>query len=896
MAWVGIQRSGLWVSALVAVSLAAIVVAGGMWLSAGPGGASRARAASHPALSSLPLAARGPVSAALGRDDPAYRVRAAAPGLSAVNGAQGLRVSFDRAGVLVRSGSSRLSLALAASGAGGRMHAVGAVAPRARGNRVVYAHGAVSEWYANGPLGLEQGFTVARALAGADGGGTLTLSLAVAGDLRPALSAGGQALSFHTAAGAAVLAYRGLVATDARGRTLPARLSLAGDRVLVGVQTRGASYPVRIDPFVQQAQLTASDGAAEDYLGYSVAVDGSTIVAGAPDHSVGGQPQQGAVYVFFAAPGGWTNGTQTAELTASDGNAYDRLGESVAISGSTIVAGTPDRTIGGSSLQGAVYVFSEPAGGWANATQIAELTASDGARVDSLGGSVAVDGSTIVAGASGHAVGANSSQGAVYVFSEPAGGWGNGTQSAELIASDGATYDALGGSVAVSGSTIAAGATGHGAATEKGAVYLFSKPAGGWANGTQTAELTASDAVVGDELGSSVALDGSTIAAGAINRHGGRGAVYVFSEPPGGWANGTQTAELTASDSAAGDGLGRSVAADGSMIVGGAPWHTVSGKTQQGAVYVFSEPAGGWRNATHTAVTGTPGAAYDSMGFGVAMSGQVIVAGAVSHWVGSNAAQGAAYVFGYAPQPIVTSVAPDNGPVAGGNAVTINGTNFQPGASVTFGSAPATGVTFISSTQLTAVAPADSPGSVNVRVSTQGGPSASANRNLYAYGPPMNISFPPTSGITGSRVTISGTAFAPGMVVQFGTLKSTGVKFLSGTQLTATVPNGDPGPSPITVSDGQGSATSTSQFTPTLSVTGFSPSRGAPGTVVTIYGLGFNGNSVAAFNGTPAATTFTSPTRLQATIPADATSGRITITNTTAPTGTVSSAAKFKVT
>src|SRR6202008_1659561 len=107
---------------------------------------------------------------------------------------------------------------------------------------------------------------------------------------------------------------------------------------------------------------------------------------------------------------------------ASDALAFDNLGASVAVSGNTIVAGTPFHKVGGNAYQGAVYVFTEPVGGWSPAIQAAELTASNGAENDNLGWSVAVSGDTIVAGAIQH-----DGQGAVYVFTKPGGGWANGT-------------------------------------------------------------------------------------------------------------------------------------------------------------------------------------------------------------------------------------------------------------------------------------------------------------------------------------------------------------------------------------------------------------------------------------------------------------------------------------
>lgn len=163
----------------------------------------------------------------------------------------------------------------------------------------------------------------------------------------------------------------------------------------------------------------------------------------------------------------------------------------------------------------------------------------------------------------------------------------------------------------------------------------------------------------------------------------------------------------------------------------------------------------------------------------------------------------------------------------------------------------------------------------------------------YAYGPPTVSSFTPTSGITGSTVTINGTSFVPGATVKFGALASPSVIFMSGTQIKATVPNGAV-TGKISVTTAAGTATSTSNFTVTLSITGFSPTSGPTGTVVTITGVGFNSSSSVKFNGTVASSVVhVSSTQLKATLPSTATTGPISVTNTTTPTGTVRSAANY---
>ncbi len=267
---------------VLVVLLALVAAAAGGGLGGGSRGlAARAAGSRGTGWQSVPLAARGPVSAGLGAVEPGYRVHRAGGGLLAVNGAQRLRARFAPGAVAVSSGGGWFGLRLVGVGLGGSLRTVGSVVPVARGNRVSYVRPGVREWYANGPLGLEQGFTVARPAG--NRGGVLRLSMALSGDLRASLSGGARGLLFARA-GRTVVAYRDLVAADARGRALPAWLELGRGRVEIRVAVTGAAFPVRIDPLAQQAKLTASDGATNNWLGSSVAVsaDGSTVVAGAP--------------------------------------------------------------------------------------------------------------------------------------------------------------------------------------------------------------------------------------------------------------------------------------------------------------------------------------------------------------------------------------------------------------------------------------------------------------------------------------------------------------------------------------------------------------------------------------------------------------------------------------
>ena len=636
-------------------------------------------------LSALPVAARGVVARTLGAHDRRWLAHEVEGGFVLGNRNAAVRASFSPGSAIVSSGTVSWSLGLRGYGYGARLHAVRPAPPTARANRVVYRRGGVAEWYAGGPAGVEQGFTLTRPPSGSRAG-PLTLSI---GRLPQGVTARVEADHrglVLAAGGRDLLRYGNLFASDAHGRSLPARVELSGGRLRLSIDDRGAQYPLRVDPLVDVAKLTASGGGLGDQLGYSVAVsgDGSTAVAGAPAATVDSDANRGLVYVFTKPGGNWADISQTATLDAFGGAVDDGLGSSVAISadGSKVVAGAPHSLSG----SGSAYVFARPAGGWSGATeQLATLTASDAAANDLLGSSIAVsgDGSTVAAGAPEAKIGANEGQGAAYVFTQPGGGWGSGAQpqhqAAKLTASDGAANDGLGGdnggnAIAVSndGSTVAAGAATATTTVEcfppdpctnvfgPGAVYVFARPGGGWSNGTQTAKLTASDGHGNDRFGDAVAMsgDGSTIVAGAQLAVGStgnsqQGAVYVFVRPGGGWSTGTQTAKLTAHDGQGTDKLGRSVAvsSDASTIVAGAYFATVGSNASQGKVYLFTRPAGGWATGTDQGeLTAADGAPSDELGFSVATAsdGSTIVAGA-RFASPVQSLQGAAYVFASAP-------------------------------------------------------------------------------------------------------------------------------------------------------------------------------------------------------------------------------------------------------
>jgi trimeric autotransporter adhesin len=150
----------------------------------------------------------------LGDDERAYWAVQSGDTVVLSNAGQDLRARFSPDGAVIGTDGGRVGLRLAGYG-GARLRAVGAAVHRAQANRVVYQHGGIQEWYDNGPLGLEQGFTIAARPAG-NTAGQLTLTLVLSGDARGSLSAAGDSVTFGLPGGS--LAYQGLAAADGRGR------------------------------------------------------------------------------------------------------------------------------------------------------------------------------------------------------------------------------------------------------------------------------------------------------------------------------------------------------------------------------------------------------------------------------------------------------------------------------------------------------------------------------------------------------------------------------------------------------------------------------------------------------------------------------------------------------
>jgi hypothetical protein len=373
-------------------------------------------------------------------------------------------------------------------------------------------------------------------------------------------------------------------------------MALEGDRLAVGVPDDDSPWGDAGSVYLfernhgepegwgQVAKLTASDPGSSSYLGAAVALDGDTVVAGAPG------AYTDAAYIFERqADGQWV---ETAKLTRPTYSDTDTFGNSVAIEGDTVFVGSVGDNEKG-VWAGAVWVFERHTAGSPQWRLVAKLTAQSPTPDARLGYPSVVEGGILAAGAA-HDSEKGWQAGAVHIFEEDeSGAW---VEVAKLTASDGVFGDRLGGSVAISGTTVIAGA-----AQESdegylaGAAYVFERDgSGAW---EEVAKLTASDAELGDWFGTSVAIYGGLAVVGALyeSQLGVRsGAAYLFQrQADRSWV---EVAKLKASDGADLHEFGRSVAAGPSTAIVGADLDDDAG-LYSGSAYVFLEREVGLRLA-----------------------------------------------------------------------------------------------------------------------------------------------------------------------------------------------------------------------------------------------------------------------------------------------------------
>jgi hypothetical protein len=469
-----------------------------------PFGWSLSASASH-GLGALPAAADSVVSGALGAGDRAFWVRARRGGLVASNAADGLRSSFSSAGVAINTKGDSLSLRLASVTEGGRSVSLRLSEPTAHRNRVVSSGPGVSQWFLNGPLGLEQGFTLSRPSQAAAGSESVRLALATAGSLRPQLADGSGAVDLVNTSGATVLRYSGLTVTDRKGRPVPARLQVNGTRIVIAVAPVPASaYPLRVDPFV------------------ALSGDGTTAVVTAPDDGIYDPgvafAPQGAVFMFAKSGSTWTQ--QGPKISVPSG--YYDIGVYVAVSanGNTaLVSGSDNNEFQYGSApypQPVSFVLSRSGSSWAISATLNQGR-TDTAPCSEGDVALSADGTEALLADSC----TNSYAGTVYIYTEQGGSW---SQQTAINSPDGGAY--FGATTALSGDGTVALITEGSLTSNSDSTLAFVKSGSAWTEKQEWSGVGANADYYGVQ--EAVSGDGNTVALAD-------GSVWVRSSSTSAW-------------------------------------------------------------------------------------------------------------------------------------------------------------------------------------------------------------------------------------------------------------------------------------------------------------------------------------------------------------------------
>jgi hypothetical protein len=342
------------------------------------------------------------------------------------------------------------------------------------------------------------------------------------------------------------------------------RIGISGTTAIIGAGSdgvhggnSGSAYLFDLTTGTELFKLLPDDGAAGDGFGYAVAISGNMALVGAYGDDNG--DYSGSVYLFDVA-----TGTQIAKLLPDVGVGAMDFGYAVAISGTTALVGAP-RAVDWEHLGGAVYMFDVTTG-----TQLGMFYPDDDAYDDYFGASLAVDGNTAIVG-SIYDDDNGTNSGSAYLFDIT-----TGAQLAKLLPTDGDSSDIFGHSVAIGGGTAVIGAVyddDNGSAS--GSAYVFVT-----ATGTQTAKLLAADGAAMDYFGCSVAVSGTTALVGAYGDATRTGAAYLFDG-----VSGAQLDKLVADDGGTQESFGSAVVLDGNMALIGAYLDTDNNFS--GSAYIF---------------------------------------------------------------------------------------------------------------------------------------------------------------------------------------------------------------------------------------------------------------------------------------------------------------------
>ena len=394
----------------------------------------------------------------------------------------------------------------------------------------------------------------------------------------------------------------------------------------------------------QDAMLDVDEEVKGYELGRSLILEESIIYAGVPDDDQIGL-SSGSVITYERSGTNWVGGTQTQKIGHVESSAaLDDFGRYVDVYGNIAVVGTPGDDVAGSS-GGAAYVLQRQGAKWGI---VAKLTASDGKRADGFGNGVAIHKNEIIIGApftdlldnNGGVISYNT--GAAYVFTKPATGWQNATETRKITLSVPEAEQKFGVAVDVEDGVAVVGAYNNSNSESLGSVHVFSAEDSNWDDAGQIALLVTLSNERGDGFGNAVRINDDLIVVGAVRtRFPEPGKVYVFERNGSEWSDMNETAILTPSTGGSRTFFGFVVDAFQNTIITGDQTVDVSG-VSKGAAYIYEKPLGGWVDATETALLlASDGVENDFFATDVAISEDyaVVTAG------GKDELTGAAYFF-----------------------------------------------------------------------------------------------------------------------------------------------------------------------------------------------------------------------------------------------------------
>jgi len=379
-------------------------------------------------------------------------------------------------------------------------------------------------------------------------------------------------------------------------------------------------------------KLRSPEAAIGSNFGIALAVDGDTIVVGEYHHDLSVVTDAGAAYVFYRNQGGPGNWGLVKKIVAPDPEAFDHFAGSLDLYEDTLVIGVIEDDdacpTDPNCDSGSAYIYSRNTGGENNWGLVKKLAASNSEMGDYFGSDVAIDQDTIAVGAKLRGIGANEKQGNVYIFERNQGGAGNWGETKIISDTLGGPFDRFGTSLSLDGDTLAVGAqTFVNAGVTVGAAYVFERDLGGAGNWGQVLRILPFDNQEAGSFGIDVSLDVDLMLVGAPDHSGlglQQGAAYLYGRNQGGPESWGLVRQFFANDGLAGDRFGYRVAVAGSRIVISALHAEGSG-----TAYIYDQDSGGagsWD--LFQEIRASDAFANDSFGSAVDFNGQTIAIGA----------------------------------------------------------------------------------------------------------------------------------------------------------------------------------------------------------------------------------------------------------------------------